>query len=59
MGTQQIRCERCGEVLKPDKVVWLEHSNTNGKYYRKLPPGHISQGSFAFGATCAKKEVSN
>ena len=52
-----IRCERCEEVLKPERVVWLEFSNTDGKYYKELPEGHISQGGFCFGQTCARKQL--
>jgi hypothetical protein len=57
-------CERCGEVLTVKRVVWLELSNTDGKYYqikdmveRSIPEGHISQGAFPFGSTCAKKQL--
>jgi hypothetical protein len=64
MITQPHRCERCGEVLKDKRVVWLELSNTDGKYYeinelteRSIPEGHVSQGAFPFGATCAKKQI--
>jgi hypothetical protein len=44
--------------------VWLELSNTDGKYYkidelskRSIPEGHISQGAFPFGSTCAKEQL--
>ena len=56
---QKIRCERCGELLKPDKAVWLEFSQTDGKYYKAVPSGHVSQGLFSFGSACARREVSN
>lgn len=49
------RCERCGEALK--NIVWLELSNTDGKYYSEIPAGHVSQGCFAFGTTCAKSQL--
>jgi hypothetical protein len=53
-----IRCERCNEVLKPNKAVWLELSNTDGMYYHhEVPKGHVSQGGFSFGSTCAKKQI--
>jgi len=57
-------CQRCGKVLMTEIVVWLELSNTDGKYYkinglteRSIPEGHISQGAFPFGSTCAKKQL--
>lgn len=58
------KCERCGEILNPDKVVWLELSNTDDLYYeikdlseKSIPEGHISQGCFPFGSKCAKKQI--
>ena len=58
-NVQIIRCERCGEILKPETVVWLELSITDGKYYpvNKFPEGHKSQGGFSFGKACAKIEL--
>jgi hypothetical protein len=57
-------CQRCGEKLKPQRIVWLELSNTDGNYYeideltqRSIPEGHKSQGAFPFGSTCAKKQI--
>jgi hypothetical protein len=51
-----IRCNRCNEKLNPAKAVWLELSNSDGKYYPEgcLPKGHISQGAFIFGNACAR-----
>lgn len=49
------RCERCGEILK--KSVHLEYSQTDGLYYKHIPEGHVSQGTFPFGVACAKKEL--
>jgi hypothetical protein len=64
MSTVTPICQRCGEVLVPERVVWLELSNTDGNYYkideltqRSIPEGHISQGAFPFGSTCAKKQL--
>ncbi len=55
---ETIRCERCNEILNPNTTVWLELSNTDGKYYRgNIPKGHTSQGAFAFGRACAVREV--
>lgn len=50
-------CQRCGETLKPQRIVWLELSITDGNYYEELPDGHESQGGFPFGSTCAKKQI--
>jgi hypothetical protein len=52
-----VRCERCGEVLREEKIIWLELSQTDGRYYNEIPEGHVSQGGFAFGSTCGLKEV--
>jgi len=52
------RCEKCERVLDETKIVWLELSITDGRYYLELPKGHESQGGFAFGADCAAKEIS-
>jgi hypothetical protein len=54
---ETIRCERCNEVLKPEMVIWLELSITDGKYYANFPEGHITQGGFSFGQTCAGKQL--
>jgi hypothetical protein len=53
----KVCCERCGEVLKPNRIVWLELSQNKGKYYTTLPEGHISQGAFPFGKRCAELET--
>jgi len=55
MKIKNERCEHCGELLV--EVVWLELSNTDGKYYKQIPIGHKSQGLFPFGKACAKKEL--
>jgi hypothetical protein len=57
MITHPIKCERCGEVLITERIVWLELSIDDGKYYENLPIGHQSQGGFPFGSTCAKKQI--
>lgn len=57
MITQPKKCERCGEILITERVVWLELSITDGNYYFTLPEGHLSQGGFPFGSTCAKKQI--
>jgi len=53
----KIRCERCNEVLNPNRVVWLELSMTDGKYHHEIPKGHNSQGGFPFGSSCAKTQI--
>jgi hypothetical protein len=57
MKKEIIICERCGEVLVPERTKWLELSITDGNYYEKIPEGHESQGGYAFGSTCAKKTI--
>ena len=52
-----LRCQRCNEILNPDHVVWLELSNTDGKYYKKIPNDHVSQGAFSFGRKCSIEEL--
>lgn len=52
-------CERCGRLIKPDTLVWLELNCATGQW---APSGSAdwsggpdSQGEFAFGADCAKR----
>ena len=54
---ETLFCERCGQPLNPDRVVWLELSNTDGRYYKKIPEGHMSQGAFTFGKACSIKQL--
>lgn len=54
---ESIFCENCGKKLDEKKAVWLELSNTDYKYYKSIPKGHVSQGCFSFGPTCAKNEL--
>lgn len=51
------KCERCGRQLYKTSTVWLEFSNTDGNWYKNLPKGHESQGSFPFGRDCAKLQI--
>jgi MOSC domain-containing protein YiiM len=53
MKEKTIYCERCGDKLNPSKAVWLELSNTDGRYYKVIPEGHVSQGGFSFGKACS------
>ena len=48
------KCEQCSRLVHKNKVVWLELSNTDGRYYEELPEGHVSQGGFPFGKDCAQ-----
>ena len=57
MKNEVIKCERCGEILKANKVKWLELSSTDGNYYANIPKGHESQGSFSFGTVCATNQI--
>lgn len=57
MSKEIIYCQRCNERLNPDKAVWLELSNTDGKYYISIPEGHVSQGGFSFGKACSKTQL--
>ena len=52
-----IRCEKCNEVLRPEKIKWLELSNTDGNYYVEIPDGHQTQGFFPFGTKCATNHI--
>jgi hypothetical protein len=53
-------CERCRELLAPERVVWLELNCRTGEWAK---PGTtdwsdkegVSQGSFPFGAACARR----
>lgn len=54
-----IRCTECNEILTSKKIVWLELSNTDGNYYKKIPKDHVSQGGFPFGSTCSKNVLKN
>jgi hypothetical protein len=30
---------------------------TDGKYYKQIPEGHLSQGGFSFGIACSKTQL--
>ncbi len=57
MEKEAIYCERCNEKLNPKTAVWLELSQTDGKYYTEIPVDHVSQGGFSFGKACAKTQL--
>ena len=55
MQDKPAHCTRCGELLKADRVVWLELSWATNEYTRPgIIPEAESQGMWAFGASCAK-----
>lgn len=54
---QQLYCECCEKPIKKGRAVWLELSITDGEFHKEIPKGHMSQGMFSFGSTCAKKEL--
>jgi len=57
---EKIYCQRCAEKLDPSKIVWLELDQDTGLYTDKeLPEGHISQGGFSFGRSCARAVLAN
>lgn len=52
-------CTRCGAKIKDGvkNIKWLELSHTDGRYYHNLPEGHVSQGGFPFGTSCATTQL--
>ena len=54
------KCELCGRVLNPTKVVLLELCFKDGNYYYHFPDNHmpeeVSQGNFPFGPACAGRK---
>jgi len=55
-------CERCGERLNPQTMVWLELNLRTGLYAdpEQTPvPESESQGAFTFGQACAKAVLAN
>lgn len=58
--TDGTYCHRCGERLDEGKAVWLVLScSTNGFYATdaEADATGCNQGSFAFGAACAKRQL--
>jgi len=56
---EELRCSRCGDVLDPERAVWLELNVgtlalTNPELDGALREAE-SQGCFAFGAACARR----
>jgi hypothetical protein len=54
---ERRKCERCGEELHPDRLVWLEFDQRTSTYTNQDVPEKYSQGGFTFGAACAKREL--
>lgn len=57
MTDRQFDCTRCGKKHLTTRVVWLSLDSRTNLFYETLPVGAIDQGGFAFGATCAKREL--
>lgn len=59
--TSHPHCERCLKIVKPGREVWLELNSHSGRWFGG--EGHVpesqSQGTFLFGADCAKLAVQN
>ncbi len=55
MKTEKIHCERCGEMLTYNRIVWLELDTNTGLFFRdgEFPKSGKSQGLFPFGKACA------
>jgi len=49
------RCQKCREILKPNREVWLELNTKTFTYTDSGVPESLSQGWFSFGADCARK----
>ena len=58
---QGQRCERCGELITWDLVVWLDLRSSDNTWH--IPGATMewndpdNQGAFPFGATCAEKTL--
>lgn len=53
------RCYRCNELLNKERLVWLELNCKTGEWAKSgeapWTDGPDSQGSFEFGAACARR----
>ena len=55
---RQQWCERCGQALDTDKLVWLELNTYTGIYSEPgTVPKDESQGCFTFGQACARSVI--
>jgi len=53
-------CERCGELIKWDRIVWLDYRTSDNTYHingvmQWNDPDN--QGAFPFGAKCAERAI--
>lgn len=58
--TDGIYCHRCGERLDDAKARWLVLSCADGRFYAtdaEADATGCNQGSFPFGAACAKRQL--
>jgi len=55
MSSEEIRCERCGAVLDPQRAIWLE-GDVDGTFSDVAGEIHPrdSIGGFSFGPDCAR-----
>jgi hypothetical protein len=56
-----FNCEHCERKLNPKTMVWLELNNVTNTWHGEGDevPEDESQGSFTFGASCAKTIIAN
>lgn len=56
-----LHCERCNEVIRPVRVVWLELDSLTNLFHKEdeFPSNGRSQGLFAFGKACAGAVLRN
>jgi len=58
MNTQDDTCRRCGRKIDHSRSAWLELSWLTGLYAESVDAAE-SQGSFEFGADCARAILAN
>ncbi len=59
IADQTKQCHRCGELLIPHRIVWMELNYATGRWHRRageVPPEH-SHGWFPFGNRCARNQL--
>lgn len=55
---ENILCSRCNEVLKHNRIIWLELIEATDDFYKKgILTGKKSQGWFPFGSACAEIKI--
>jgi hypothetical protein len=50
-------CTRCDRPLNPGQEAWLEFDQRTQTYTKREVPEEESQGVFAFGEDCARREL--